>query len=385
MAKKKNIHSKMGRPLRGCLSTYTELLRRRIRKLRKKGRKWGPDKLRVELLERYDYEEAELPSRASLARFLKADGWIAPKSTKSDLPEPKPLPVTAVHDVWELDAQGATPVNGLVISMINIKDMKSKVHCAALPVLVRNTRSQPRLVDYQWALRFAFEEFGLPKQIQVDKDSVFIDTQSRSPFPRNFQLWLIGMGVEVLFIKLPPPQRQAMVERSHQTLDGWVFCQQDLLSWLQIWEETQRNRQQYNEKYPVRTLQKRAPMEAFPEAKCNERTYSINQEHRDWCRRKVDDFLTTGQWFRKVASSKTISLGGEIYYLPKAVAQQEVSITYLKGDQKFEVKCAVNNLRWRIAPKGLSTEELSGGNQEELIKIYKAFKSSSGYPVGTTL
>jgi hypothetical protein len=192
------------------------------------------------------------------------------------------------------------------------------------------------------------------------------------------------MGVELIFITSPPPLQQASVERSHQTMAGWVFCQKDLIGWQQIWQETRRNQRQYNEKFPVRTLKKRAPLSVFPEAGNNERAYNFKNEYENWSFSKVESYLAKGKWFRRVSSGQTISLGGKIYYIKKAIRGQEVMISYSEEKRKFIVKDRINNLQWRLEPKGIYKADLIGASQNEIIKIHKSFKSNTDYPLSTT-
>ena len=174
----------------------------------------------VELEEKHKFHKKDLPSIDAINRFLKQEGLVKERIPSGQIPIEKCNAVKRFHDLWEMDAQGAVAVCGLgYVSMINIKDFKSKVHCVAFPVHVKGIKSQPKTLSYLWSLRLAFEERGLPRAIQVDKDSVFIDNTSKSPFPSRVHLFLIALGIKLCFIQLPPPQKQAMVERSHQTMN----------------------------------------------------------------------------------------------------------------------------------------------------------------------
>lgn len=76
-----------------------------------------------------------------------------------------------------------------------MKDGLSKKHCMAFPVSVKNQSSLPATVHHKWAFRLAFTESGLPQGVQVDKNCVFIENNSRSPFPSRLHLWLTALGV----------------------------------------------------------------------------------------------------------------------------------------------------------------------------------------------
>ena len=96
-------------------------------------------------------------------RYLQECDLIKPKIPKGNLPKGILPFVKNSHDLWEMDAQGAVLVKGLgYISMINIKDIKSKTYVMSFPVLVKGSKSQPKTNHYLWTLRLAFEEFGLP-------------------------------------------------------------------------------------------------------------------------------------------------------------------------------------------------------------------------------
>lgn len=220
------------------MSTYPTKLRSLIHKLRKQHEGWGAITLLLELEVVYGYAPCDLPSEAVVNRYLKEQGLIAIKTPVGSMPSGKSKGrAKKSHGLWEMDAQGTIKVKGLgYISMINIKDSQSKLYCMSFPVQVKGKMSQPKTVHYYWALRLAFEEFGLPKAIQVDKDSVFIDNTSKSPFPSKLHLFLIGLGIELCFIQVAPPAKQAMVERSHQTVDKQVTKGQTYKTWYTLFK-----------------------------------------------------------------------------------------------------------------------------------------------------
>ena len=264
------------------MSTYPEKLRKLISKIRSLQEGWGAITILLELQLEHGYTKTELPGEAAVNRYLKEQGFIADKIPKGSIPSGNCItPAKRFHDLWEMDAQGTILVKGLgPVSMINIKEAKSKAYCMAFPAQTNGKMSQPKTIDYYWALRLAFEEFGLPRAIQVDKDSVFIDNTSSSPFPSKLQLFLIGLGIQLCFIEVPPPAKQSMVERSHQTLHGQVTKGQEYKTWLAIFKKTNKRRKVMNENYPSRSLGKKAPLELYPKAKHSGRFYSIEQEEQ---------------------------------------------------------------------------------------------------------
>ncbi len=172
--KKSTLESKLGRPKRGVLSSYPAGLVARIKRLRVNNEGWGAISILIELEEEYGYSKTELPGEASINRYLKQEGFIKEFIPANKLPEKPFKKARRVHQLWEMDAQGATEVGGIGFqAMINIKDSRSKKYCMSFPVVVKTKMTQPSTRHYKWALRLAFSESGMPKGIQVDKDSVF--------------------------------------------------------------------------------------------------------------------------------------------------------------------------------------------------------------------
>lgn len=329
----------------------------------------------------YGYAKKELPSASAIHRYLQTCGFIKTRVPKSDLPQQQAPLVDHPHDLWEMDAQGAVAVQGLgYISMINIKDHKSKAYVGAFPVQVKGGKSQPKTLHYLWALRLAFEEFGLPKAIQVDKDSVFIDTTSKSPIPSAVHLFVLGLGIELRFIDVAPPAKQAMVERAHQTLDKQVLKGKNYSNWQALFANTNQRRKVLNEKYPCRTLARRAPLQAFPDALHSGRTYSVEQEMNLLKINRIEQYLAKCTWFRKVSASKTISLR-KIYYLKQATPGTYVQITFCMLNQQLIVRDVNEHLIERIAVDDFAAQLLLRLSRKLLLMTKRKLFKNKTFPL----
>jgi len=281
-----------------------------------------------------------------------------------------------------MDAQGATPVQGLgSISMINIKDQKSKIHCIAFPVHVKTKMTQPKTNSYLWAMRLAFEQWGMPQAIQVDRDSVFIDSNSKSPFPSQVHLLLIGLNIELCFIDVPPPLKQSIVERSHQTINRQVMIGQTYQTWQQLFSFTNKRRRRLNEKLPNRMLGKKPPLVAFPEAKHSGRQYSVEKEETLIEMKRIFKYLSKCCWYRKVSSAKTISLDSKVYYLKNAKPQTQIQITFCNRRKKLifqndkELIVAVHPI------KDFSVQYVMNATTQNLIAIKKKLFKNKDFPL----
>ena len=365
---------KMGRPKVGALSTYPEYLQAEIKKLREKNEGWGPISILLELEEEYGYSQTNLPSRDSVHRFLEQEGLIKSKEPRGGGPLAKCPDPKEVHELWEMDAKGAVNVPDIGYqALIDIKDSRSKKYCMAFPVAVKNSSSQPRTDHYKWALRLAFCESGLPSAIQVDRDSVFIENSSKSPFPSQVHLWLLALGVDLCFIELAPPRKQAMVERSHQTLERQVIRGQRYECWKHFFQNCNKRRKRLNERFPSRGLGMKAPLQVFPEAKHSSRYYAVTQEEELLDIEKIYQFLAASVWYRSVSASKTVSLGSQKYSLKNAKPRSQVQINFC-SESKTLIFRKTNELEMigQLPIKGLSKERLMGvDSAKKLITIKK--------------
>lgn len=372
----------MGRPAKGALSTYSPELRKRIKYLRGDNEGWGAISILVEL-ELEGYAPDDLPSPGAVHRFLVEQGYIKYREPREPLPAKPPIKRSRYcHQKWEMDAKGTVKVEGIrPQALIDIKDDFSKKYCMCFPVDVASTSTQPSTRHYKWALRLAFIESGMPKNIQVDKDSVFIENASKSPFPSKLHLWLLALGIHLQFIKKPPPEQNNIVERSHLTLFNQALKRKKYPHWRALFDRINYRRKVLNENYPSRTLGKKAPLQLYPQAAHSKRPYSIKKEKQLLDMSKIYRFLAKGKWHRKVAQNKCVYLGRQHYYLNHATPGMMLTIKFSSRTKQL-IFYDVNELEFaRKSIKGISTEELMGGTAKELSKIYKQIFQSKKFPL----
>ena len=342
---------------------------------------WGAITILIEL-EDYGYSKSELPGVDAVNRYLKESGFIKKRERPNPMPRAECKKAKHPHDLWEMDAQGANKVKGIgAVSMINIKDQKSKIHCMAFPVHVKTKMTQPKTDSYLWAMRLAFEQWGMPKAIQVDKDSVFIDNRSKSPFPSKVHLFLIGLGIKLCFIDVPPPAKQSMVERSHQTMDRQVMMGQEHETWQKLFRFTNKRRKKVNEKLPNRMLDKKPPLIAFPQAKHSGRHYSVDTEQQLIDMKLIYKYLSKCCWFRKVSDAKTVSLDSKIYYLKNAEPGSQVQIKFCNRRKKLIFQNGKEHLVAIHPIKDFSIHYVMNATSERLISMKKLLFKNRGFPL----
>jgi hypothetical protein len=184
------------------------------------------------------FEGQPLPSPASIGRFLHEQGLTRAYEKHSPLLVPERNPAEVPHAAWEMDARGyeRVPDVGLV-SLINLNDRCSHARLLSYPVWVGDKRCtrHPTTEDYQTALRLAFTEWGMPIQLQVDRESMFFDNTTQSPFPTRLHLWLLALNIELVFGRPRCPTDQGMTQRSHQLWAAQCLQGQTYSDWFALY------------------------------------------------------------------------------------------------------------------------------------------------------
>lgn len=319
----------MGRRPKPILQTFATCIIMQIETLRKQHPGWGPKTIYHELEHDPRFRGLALPKPSTIALFLKAKGLTRRYGKHYPMPLENATSPKKSHQLWELDAQGNFQLDPIgPISMINIKDVFSLTYCMAFPNKKKSIGGHPKRADYQCALRLAFMEKGLPEAIQTDHESIFYENKSKSPFPTILHLWLISLGISQVFSRIHHPTDQAHVERMHQVMESQVIQGGKYRNWEALFQACQKRRNVLNETYPCSSIGNRAPLQVFPEARHSGRDYHPQREEKMMDINKVYEFLAKGKWFRWTSKTKTITLGGQAYYLLKFKPNEQVQITF---------------------------------------------------------
>ncbi len=355
----------MGRPKSGCLSSFSELVKEKILAIRRSHSGWGPRTIWIELNKDKRLDTVSIPKPSTIAKFLKTHGLVKKYEKHVSLPDSALHKAEYPHHIWQIDGQGAIEVDGIgKVHMLNTKDVFSKVYCGSIPIDAGLHSGSPSGTNYQQALRIAFCEFGMPKTLQTDHASVFFENKGKSPFPTRFHLWLVSLGISLIFSRKATPTDQAIVERAHQTLTNQVIKGNRFESLLKLHEYSDQRRAMLNEVIPCSNIGfgDQSPLTVYPTAKFSGRVYHPNQERALMDIHRVYEFLSKGKWYRKVSKNKTINLGGYSYYIPFVKKKPLVQI-HFDSKSKLLIFCDVDQYMLGSMPiKGLSIERLIGSS-----------------------
>jgi transposase len=354
--------SVMGRPATGAMSTFPAIFPDTLRNWREAHPGWGPKTLYAELENHEEFKRKRLPSTAVITRWLKQEGLSRPYEKHRALPAVCVSPAQACHEEWEMDARGYEKVpDAGVITLININDVFSKVKIMSYPCWLGHQRASRHAAteDYQLVLRLAFTEWGLPDRLAVDRESVFHDNKSKSPYPTRLHLWLVALGVDLTFGRPGQPRDQAMTERSHQTWYHQVLEGQTFASQRALWRALNKRRAFLNRSLPCATLGEVPPLVAHPEAILPRRVYRPEWENDQLDLDRVYAYLGQGHWFRKGSNVGAVSLGGQVYVLGVDWRGNEVEITFDVTDKHLVFQSSDGKQK-RLPVRGITAQNLMG-------------------------
>jgi len=321
----------LGRPRSGPLGHFAEEMRDAIKEMRNKHPGWGAGTLRIELTRDPRFANLPIPSCPRIAAYLKSKNMTRPYERHTELSSPVPQKVSECHAEWEMDAQGVCKVAGVgLVNLINIVDPFSRVRTSWACL----NRRKAAGADYQLALRRAFFCFGKPMVISLDHDSAFFDNTTLSPFPSLLHLWLIAMGVEVRFLEHRPPREHAFIERSHQIIHRQALLGQSATP-ASLQPYLDQRLEFLNQHYPSHSLNRQAPLVAYPQATHSGREYRPEWEADILDTQKVYAYLSRQEWFRQSSDKGQLLLGSHRYGLGKDWSKQTLRITFDANTQEY--------------------------------------------------
>lgn len=335
------------------------MIRETLRTLRETHPGWGPQTLRLELSKALGCKVETLPSRARIAAWLHEAQLTRGYQRHTTLEEPSaPRRPTTPHEEWELDAQGVQSVQGVgAVTLINVADGYSRLKVESWGCIGCR---KPATADYQLACRRAFLRYGRPQRISLDHDTVFYDSNCASPFPSRLHLWLLALGIEVVFITQPPPTAHATIERTHQLLTQQALAGQTFGAAQAMQPALDARREFLNTEYPSRTWQGRPPLTACPQAQHSLRSYTPETEIALLDLSRIYAYLARQHWFRQVSQQGQFSLGGYIYHLEATWARQTIELTFDPDTQEFVCTSADGQRTHRLPTQGLRQQDLVG-------------------------
>lgn len=171
----------------------------------------------------------------------------------------------------------------------------------------------------QQELISVFKNRGVPHWIKVDNGRPFGDPKLELVPP--LALWLIGLGIKVIWNPPATPQDNGVVERSQGVMGNWTeFAKCIDTDDLQhrLWKEAEF----HNLYFPIRRKGNKTRIRLFPK---------LLHTGKEWAPHgfklnRVLIFLAKADWERKVSSIGQISIYGQRFSVGVQFKHQKVSI-----------------------------------------------------------
>lgn len=357
-----------GRPqghLRGC----DALVRYSILRLRLKHPRWGPNRIRERMKKLPWLRHLALPKEASIGRYLHQ--WPRfrrrPKH-KSD--QVRPQQAMQVHQRWQIDFKlGIALQDGSQVNLHTVRDPVGEACLGAVVFAAGKANNRPKRVTLDQArsvLRRCFTWWNtLPDEVQTDGEPTLV-AQPGDSFPSIFTLWLKGLGIQHLVIRSGKPTDNAEVERCHRTVNDYAIVGNEDQPGPQLQSILDEAVFELLFDLPSRAkgCDGRPPAEAHPELFEPRRPFRPEHELALFSLKRVDVFLATFSWQRKVGKTGQVCLGGhhEYYYVGRKYARHQVLVKFDPADRHFvfyDIHKPTQEIGRRLA-RNLQVEDITG-------------------------
>jgi hypothetical protein len=361
-----------GRKRRGPLSTFDPIVRWAALRVKRQHPAWGPDVVIDELRQRPSTYRCRLPCASQLAAYYQQFGsrLIKPKRR---LQLPPPIEPSSADDgiVFQLDMQERLYLPQLgYFNVLNIRAPDWGLFVGSYPHPAGEKRWN-RKVSQQEAredCRQTFTVWGLPDVIQTDRDKVLVTT-GEYPFPSNFTLWLVGLGITHRLIQRVI--QNGCVERTHRTFDKQMLSGVDVANWSDFMTHVQAECRRLNERLPSRAKACRGqiPIQAHPEALTPKRPYQPEQETHLFDMQRVYCYLAGGRWLRHTSSKGQFKLANRVWTVGRKNRSQPVVITFDLSTKQFVVQTVMGEELKRLPSDWLTEAAIRDLPDDSVVNV----------------
>jgi putative transposase len=270
----------------------------------------GPKKLRT-LLERK--LGSTPPSVATIARVLRRFGKVRQRSRfrRLSIVERAPtLRAEACNDIWTVDFKGWwRSQDGDRCEPLTIRDAYSRF------VLAVEVFGSTSLQPVRQVFTGLFRRYGVPRHIQCDNGTPFINVQARGGLTR-LSAWWVSLGITVVRSRPGCPQDNGGHERMHRDMSADLQTAPSPSRASQQ-RACDRWRQEFNHVRPHEALANRTPAEVY--------TRSERRPH-------VSKYMYPPAWIvRTTTHTGALNVEGCQLNAGRALARQRVALEPLGG------------------------------------------------------
>jgi hypothetical protein len=283
-----------------------------------------------------------LPSKTQIGRYLHQ--WPRfRRQPKKKVKGRRLNPPTEVHQRWQLDFKvNITLGDGTAVDLHTVRDPVGEACIGAVIHVTEQVNKRTKRVpmeDARSTLRRSFDFWNtLPDEVQTDGEPTLVVT-SEDAFPSTFTLWLRGLGIVHLVIRAGRATDNAEVERGHKTVSDYAIVGNEKHSVVELQSILDDAVLELAFDLPSRAegCAGRTPIEAHPELMDPRHPFRAEHELALFDLKRVDAFLSTFTWTRKVGKTGQIYIGGQhqAYSVGRDYARQEVLVRFDPTDRHF--------------------------------------------------
>lgn len=333
--------SRYVRAARGCLHQFDPKVRYCVLRLRLEHPGWGPNRILMRMKKRSLLKGMRLPAESSIGRYLHQWERFC-RRRKFEVRRKRLRQAQRVHQRWQIDFKMEIALkNGALVNLCTLRDPVGEACLGAFvfPASKRKPGKRVTLEQLRSALRVCFARWNtLPEEIQTDNDALFVGA-AWDPFPSQFTLWLLGLGIAHVLIRSGKPTDNAEVERCHRTVHEYAIRgneDTDLAGLQAILDEAV---EELCFQLPSRAAgcQGLPPIQAHPQLLQPPRPFQPEHELARFDLQVVDAYLAAIVWQRKVGKTGQITMSGahEYYSVGRAYARQQVLVRFDPRDRHF--------------------------------------------------
>jgi len=359
------VQSQYHRKPSGLLSHFSRIVRYVVLRLRVEHPRWGASRIRHTALQRYSLQGVRIPSTVQIGRYLHQWARFRRKRLQR-IERERPRQPERVHECWQMDFKiGIVLRNGRQVNLHTVRDPFGAACIGAVVYDAGRAGQRPRQITMEQArttLRRCFAFWNtIPEKLQTDNQTGLAAARQSNDFPTTFTLWLVGLGIQHVFIRSGHPTDNAEVERCHRTLTDYAIIgnqelpQPLLQDWLDL------SVQQLNFELPSQAhgCYGKPPVEAHPELLQPVRSFQPEQEIASFDLQRVYAYLAGLTWERTVSKVGRIDLGGFRYGVGSQFSGKRIAIHFDPASCEFILYNGQTLIR-RHSARGLSVEDLTG-------------------------
>jgi transposase InsO family protein len=283
-------------------------------KLREKYPYWGARKL-IQIYRAENNKKA--PSERTVNRIIERNGLLA-EAKRRNLAT-KRFEREHPNDLWQMDYKGEFRYGdgGNKCYPLTIIDDHSRFNIGL------DAYSKLSWVSTKSSLENAFRRNGLPIEMLMDHGGLWYSSQSKYLPWTQLSVWIMSLGIKIIYSGVRHPQTQGKIERYHRTLKYDLIKRRQFRSIEEIQENFDGFRGEYNNIRPHEALSMEVPSRRY------------KRSNRIYTGKVINIEYPVGSKVKRLNSCGVLNYNGRQWFISEALPEQRVRL--LEKEPEVEV------------------------------------------------